>query len=78
MVPLPGATPSDPGAAAQPKPKSKPAPPRSHRVAKGENLGKIAQRYDCEVKTLARANGLKAPGYSVHAGQQLKLEGCKR
>ena len=49
---------------------------RSYRVAKGDTLGRIAQRHGCEVKALARANGLKAPGYSVKQGQQLKLEGC--
>ena len=41
-----------------------------------DGLGRIAQRYGCDLKALARANGLKAPGYSVRVGQQLRLEGC--
>ena len=69
-----------PGAAAEPPPatpKPKPAQARTYKVAKGDTLGRIAQRHGCEVKVLARANGLKAPGYSVRVGQQLRLEGCK-
>jgi len=69
-VPLPGAAPP-------PAAKPKPAPVRSYRVAKGDTLGRIAQRQGCDVKALARANGLKAPAYSVRVGQQLRLEGCK-
>jgi membrane-bound lytic murein transglycosylase D len=41
-------------------------------------LGKIAQKFRCEVKELARANGLRAPGYSVRPGQEIKLQGCKK
>ena len=69
-----------PGAAAEPPPatpKPKPAQARTYKVAKGDTLGRIAQRHGCEVKVLARANGLKAPGYSVRVGQRLRLEGCK-
>ena len=69
-----------PGAAAEPPPatpKPKPAQARTYKVAKGDTLGRIAQRHGCEVKVLARANGLKAPGFSVRVGQQLRLEGCK-
>ena len=65
-----------PGEVAAPAPAPAKARARTHRVAKGDTLGRIAQRYDCEVKALARANGLKAPAYSVRQGQQLKLEGC--
>ena len=69
-----------PGAAAEPPPatpKPRPAQARTYKVAKGDTLGRIAQRHGCEVKVLARANGLKAPGFSVRVGQQLRLEGCK-
>ena len=62
-----------PAQAAAPKPRAK---ARQYRVAKGDTLGRIAQRNGCEVKALARANGLKAPAYNVRVGQQLKLEGC--
>jgi len=49
---------------------------RSHKVARGETLGRIAARYSCDVPVLARANGLKAPAYSLRQGQTLKLQGC--
>jgi len=71
LVPLPGVA-----AAPAPKTRAKPKP-SSYRVAKGDTLGRIAQKHGCDVKSLARANGLKAPGYSVRAGQQIKLEGCR-
>ncbi|AKC85680.1 transglycosylase SLT domain-containing protein [Pseudoxanthomonas suwonensis] len=70
VTPLPGA----PRAAAAPAAKPK---VRSYKVAQGDTLGRIAQRHGCDVKTLARANGLKAPAYSVRQGQQLQLEGCR-
>ena len=73
VVQMPGAVADSPPAPAKPKP----APVRSYRVAKGDTLGRIAQRHGCEVKALARANGLKAPGFNVRVGQQLRLEGCK-
>lgn len=58
---------------------SRPAPAaRVHRVARGETLGRIAQRYGCQLGALARANGLRGPAYTVRQGQQLKLEGCTR
>ena len=62
--------------ATAPSPAPAAAKVRNHKVAKGETLGRIAQRYGCDLKALARANGLKAPGYSVRVGQQLRLEGC--
>lgn len=49
---------------------------RSYKVAKGDTLGRIAQKYQCELKPLAQANGLKAPGYALRLGQSLKLVGC--
>ncbi|MCD9086569.1 transglycosylase SLT domain-containing protein [Stenotrophomonas sp. SY1] len=51
---------------------------RSYTVAKGDTLGRIASRFQCEVPVLARANGLRAPAYSIRPGQSLKLEGCDR
>jgi membrane-bound lytic murein transglycosylase D len=60
---------------ADPKPKA--APVRTYRVARGDTLGRIAQKHDCDLKSLARANGLKAPAYCVRPGQTIKLEGCK-
>lgn len=67
-----------PSPTAQRPPQSAPAPARTHRVARGETLGAIAQRYGCEVATLARANNLRAPAYALRQGQSLTLEGCTR
>ncbi len=64
VTPLPGVATTVATGTPQPaKPKAQQA--RSYRVAKGDTLGRIAQRHGCEVKVLARANGLKAPGYSL-------------
>ncbi|MCL7713564.1 transglycosylase SLT domain-containing protein [Stenotrophomonas mori] len=60
-------------AAAAPRPAT-----RSYTVAKGDTLGRIASRFQCQVPTLARANGLRAPAYAIRPGQSLKLEGCGR
>jgi membrane-bound lytic murein transglycosylase D len=51
---------------------------REYRVAKGDTLGRISQRFQCDLKKLARANKLKAPAYSVRPGQELKLESCRK
>ncbi len=51
--------------------------PREHRVSRGDTLVSIAQKYSCDTKSLAKANGIKAPRYAVHAGQKLKLSGCR-
>ena len=58
------------------KPKSEQV--REYRVARGDNLGRIAKKFQCDMKKLAQANGLKAPGYSVKPGQELKLQGCRK
>ncbi|TKR33595.1 LysM peptidoglycan-binding domain-containing protein [Luteimonas gilva] len=74
VVPAPltgAAAPTDPVAI---KPKKKPG---THKVAKSETLVSIAQKYQCDTKSLAKANGLKAPRYALKAGQRLKLEGCQ-
>ena len=61
----------------------KPAEPkkeqaREYRVAKGDTLGRISQRFQCDLKKLAQANNLKAPSYAVRPGQELKLESCRK
>jgi membrane-bound lytic murein transglycosylase D len=68
---------------ATPAPVPRPATParrqaRSYTVARGDTLGRIASRFQCEVPALARANGLRAPAYAIKPGQRLKLEGCDR
>lgn len=52
--------------------------PRRYTVAKGDTLGRIAARHRCELKTLARANGLRAPAYALRPGQVLTLTGCSK
>ncbi|MGB3391975.1 MAG: transglycosylase SLT domain-containing protein [Stenotrophomonas sp.] len=51
---------------------------RTHKVVKGDTLGRIATRFQCQLPALARANGLRAPAYAIRPGQVLKLEGCRR
>jgi membrane-bound lytic murein transglycosylase D len=66
-----------PVAAADPPPR-KPGKLKTHRVERGETLNRIAERHGCNLRELARANRLRAPHYTVHAGQRLKLQGCDR
>lgn len=54
----------------------RPKTPREHRVARGDTLVSVAQKYSCDTKTLAKNNGLKAPRYQIRPGQRLKLAGC--
>lgn len=56
--------------------KEKPKKVKTYRIARGDTLGRIADRHDCDIKTLARANGLRAPGYVVKPGDSIRLEGC--
>ncbi|HDS1220209.1 transglycosylase SLT domain-containing protein [Stenotrophomonas maltophilia] len=65
-------------AAPRPAPAARPKPARSYKVGRGETLGRIAAKFQCDVPTLARANGLKAPAYSLRHGQVLKLQGCEK
>lgn len=66
-------------ATGEPKPaKPKAKQVRDYRVARGDTLGRISRKFDCDLKQLAKANGLKAPGYNVKPGQELKLQGCKK
>ena len=51
---------------------------RIYKVARGDTLAGIARRHGCQVQVLARANGVKAPAYTLRQGQQLRLEGCTR
>jgi membrane-bound lytic murein transglycosylase D len=76
-VTLPDGTVLQQAVAAAPAPAtSATAAPRTHRVAAGETLVAIARRYSCDTRSLAAANGLKAPRYVLRQGQQLKLDGC--
>lgn len=46
---------------------------REHVVAKGETLFSIAYRYGLDYRQLAQVNGIKAPSYTIYAGQRLQL-----
>jgi membrane-bound lytic murein transglycosylase D len=78
-VTLPDGTVVQQAVAASPAPATPvvPAAPASHRVAAGETLVAIARRYSCDTKTLAAANGIKPPRYTLRPGQQLRLQGCR-
>ena len=65
----------DAGKPAPAVPKSAPKP-ASHTVRRGETLSAIVRRFSCDLRGLARANGIKAPKYAIRPGQKLKLEGC--
>ena len=68
---------------AEPEPEPKPkvtekkttkkaaAKPQTHKVRKGETLGKIASRYGVTVNKLKRANGLKST--KIKVGQRLTI-----
>ncbi|GIK35341.1 MAG: hypothetical protein BroJett010_19000 [Gammaproteobacteria bacterium] len=49
-------------------------PDKTHRVKRGDTLGRIAAHYGTTVSKLAQANGLK-PGARIRVGQSLKLPG---
>ena len=56
--------------------KPAPAKTKTHAVRRGETLTQVAQQYQCDMRVLAKANGIKPPRYTVRPGQKLKLEGC--
>ena len=62
--------------AEKPKDKPKSTSVRQYKVARGDTLMSIARKHDCQIGTLAKANALKAPRYTVKPGQRIKLQGC--
>ena len=50
--------------------------PSHYKVKRGETLGAIAEKFQCDLHDLAKANAVKAPRYSLRPGQRLKLAGC--
>lgn len=60
-----------PAARAPAKPK-----PRTYKVQRGDTLGGIARKQQCNLADLAKANRLKKPSYAIKPGQTLKLDGC--
>lgn len=52
--------------------------PRQHYiVARGDTLVSIAQKFECDTKTLAKNNGIKGPRFSIRPGQRLNLRHCR-
>jgi membrane-bound lytic murein transglycosylase D len=50
---------------------------KTYVVRKGDSLAGIARRIRCsDIHDIAKANGLRAPQYSIKPGQVLKLPGC--
>lgn len=66
--------PDPPAAGAPPAavPTGPAGPIRDHRVASGENLTKIAQKYETTVRALIELNALRNPSL-IRAGQVLKI-----
>jgi membrane-bound lytic murein transglycosylase D len=50
--------------------------PSHYQVKRGETLTTIAEKFQCDMHDLAKANAVKAPRYSLRPGQRLKLAGC--
>lgn len=55
------------------KAKKEPPQPKTHSVAKGESLEKIAKKYNTTVEDLRKANGMKKDESMIRDGQSLKL-----
>ncbi len=49
---------------------------KAYKVRRGDTLGTIADKHDCNLKLLAHANGLRPPGYVVKPGKVLKMASC--
>ncbi len=56
---------------------SRPVVPKRYKVQRGDTLSSIARKHGCEIRDIAKANKLKAPGFAIRPGQSLSLEGCK-
>lgn len=50
--------------------------PGRYTVQRGETLTAVAEKFQCDLRDLARANAVKGPRYALRPGQKLKLAGC--
>lgn len=67
-----------PVAAPTPQPRKREvAKVRSYKVKRGDTLGSLARKWQCDQDDLAKANKLKKPHYALKPGQSLKLVGCE-
>ena len=60
----------------QREPERRSSPSRSYVVKAGDTLSSIARRYDLEVGTLAKSNGIRSP-YTLSVGQRLLIPADK-
>lgn len=70
---IPGATGTPPPAQPPAQPPTTPAP-STYVVARGDTLGRIAQRFNTTVQAIATANGIANPNL-IFVGQQLTIPG---
>jgi len=50
---------------------------RTHVVRRGETLSSIARKFRCsDLRRIAQANRIKAPGYSIRIGQRILVPSC--
>jgi membrane-bound lytic murein transglycosylase D len=72
-----------PTPAAAPAPERKPAKQdktakvKTYKVRRGDTMGSIVHKFQCDLDDLARANKLKKPHYAIKPGQSLALASCK-
>ena len=52
------------------------AKPRKYPVQRGETLATISKKFGCDLRQLARANGISPPRYVLSPDQELTLSGC--
>jgi murein DD-endopeptidase MepM/ murein hydrolase activator NlpD len=71
-APRPAAKPAAKPAVAKPAAARPAAKPKTHKVASGDTLGKIATRYKTTVATLTKLNGITNAN-SIRVGQVIKL-----
>lgn len=64
-------------AVAKAEPRKRKATPSHYRVQRGETLTAIAEKFQCDMRDLAKANAVKGPRYSIKPGQTLKLASCE-
>jgi membrane-bound lytic murein transglycosylase D len=51
--------------------------PGRYTVRRGETLSSVAEKFQCDLRDLAKANAVKGPRYALRPGQKLKLTGCE-
>ena len=69
-------TPSVAPVAAPERKPVKPVKTKSYTVRRGDTMGEIVHKFDCDIGDLAKASKLKKPTYALKPGQSLKLVGC--